>query len=50
MWREYQEVEARFAQQLIDALGNERYEEWRAAGAALGLDEALELARSLARA
>ena len=49
MWCEYQEVEARFAQQLIDALGNERYEEWRAAGAALGLGEALELARSLAR-
>ena len=36
---EYQEIEARLAQQLIDAFGNERYEKWRAAGAALGLDE-----------
>jgi hypothetical protein len=33
MCREYQEIEARLAQQLIDAFGNERYEEWRAAGA-----------------
>jgi hypothetical protein len=43
-------METRFEQPLVDALGREAHEGARAAGAALGLDEALELARSLSDA
>jgi predicted ATPase len=42
------ELESRFEQPLIDALGREAYETERAAGAAMSLEETLELARSLA--
>jgi tetratricopeptide (TPR) repeat protein len=42
------ELESRFEQPLIDALGREAYENERAAGAAMSLEATLELARSLA--
>jgi hypothetical protein len=42
-------METRFEQPLVDALGRDAYESARAAGAALRLDEAFELARALAR-
>ena len=42
------ELESRFEQPLIDALGPRAYENERAAGAAMSLDETIELARSLA--
>jgi predicted ATPase len=42
------ELESRFEQPLIDALGQGAYENERATGAAMSLDETVELARSLA--
>jgi predicted ATPase len=42
------ELESRFEQALIDALGQEAYENERATGAAMSLEETIELARSLA--
>jgi hypothetical protein len=41
------ELESRFEQPLIDALGLEAYETERATGAAMSLEETIELARSL---
>jgi hypothetical protein len=41
------ELEHFFAQPLIDALGTEEYASERAKGATMGLDDAVELARSL---
>jgi predicted ATPase len=48
MSREENEIEARFERTLIEALGDDGYEKQQAAGAAMGLDETIELARSLA--
>jgi predicted ATPase/class 3 adenylate cyclase len=44
------ELERHFVQHLVEALGRERWEREQAAGAALGLDGAIALARSLAEA
>jgi predicted ATPase len=48
LWPQEEEVEARFEQPLIDALGQGGYAREQAIGAAMSLDETLELARSLA--
>jgi hypothetical protein len=42
------ELESRFEQALMDALGREAYESERATGAAMSLEETIELTRSLA--
>ena len=47
---EVQELRRRFEQPLIDALGEEEWAREQAAGATLTLDEAIELARTLATA
>ena len=47
MWREEREIEARFEQPLIDALGEDAYAHEHAIGAAMTRDEAIDLAQSL---
>ena len=47
--REYEELEHRFEQPMIDALGVEAYETARARGFEMNLEQMIELARSVAR-
>ena len=49
MWPQEEEIEDRFEQPLIDALGDDEYRRAHEEGRALSFEETLELARSLAR-
>ena len=48
MWRRDEELERRFEKRLIDALGEEAYATELANGARMSLEQAVQLARSLA--